>query len=277
MHRVGFMKKENKTSPENEKRPDSPGQFFRELEIEFLIHELKDPIAIVETGARTLLERPDKFGSLTEKQEKTLQRMLRNTKRARGMLYNLLEIGRSQEGISSCCLFHPAKCIYEVLIEALETISGSIPEEARFYQEKSEAEEFLSSRDIYLNTPPDTLELKIFQDEIKFRQIVGNLIKNALHHRKDRIDINFAMEGNSLNVEVVDDGAGVDPKHHNLIFQRYAQTDACAIVERKGHGLGLAGALIQARCLGGNIEIDSRKGRGATFRLTLPVTAEDLT
>ena len=41
---------------------DAPDQFFRELEIQFLIHELKDPIAIIETGLRTLLEKREKFG-----------------------------------------------------------------------------------------------------------------------------------------------------------------------------------------------------------------------
>jgi signal transduction histidine kinase len=56
-----------------------------------------------------------------------------------------------------------------------------------------------------------------------------------------------------------------------MIFKRYAQVKECSIVPRKGHGLGLAGALILARCLGGNITLESRPGQGATFRLVLPV------
>ena len=39
--------------------------FFREIQIEFLLHELKDPIAIIETGARTLLEKKEKYGALS--------------------------------------------------------------------------------------------------------------------------------------------------------------------------------------------------------------------
>ena len=53
---------------------DAPDQFFRELEIQFLIHELKDPIAIIETGLRTLLEKREKFGPLSPKHENTLKR-----------------------------------------------------------------------------------------------------------------------------------------------------------------------------------------------------------
>ncbi|MGA8020769.1 MAG: hypothetical protein WCA42_18020, partial [Desulfobacterales bacterium] len=62
------------------------GRFFREVEIEFLIHELKDPFAIIETGVRTLLEKKDKFGPLTPRQEKILKRTLRSSNRARTML-----------------------------------------------------------------------------------------------------------------------------------------------------------------------------------------------
>jgi C4-dicarboxylate-specific signal transduction histidine kinase len=44
---------------------------------------------------------------------------------------------------------------------------------------------------------------------------------------------------------------------------------------RNGHGLGLAGARIIARCLGGNIEVDCAEGKGATFRLRLPLSLKE--
>ncbi|MBT8332423.1 MAG: hypothetical protein KJP06_08860, partial [Deltaproteobacteria bacterium] len=72
---------------------DDAEQFFKEIEIEFLVHELKDPIAIIETGLRTLLERQDKFGPLSKRQENTLKRTLRNSKKARELLHSMLEIG----------------------------------------------------------------------------------------------------------------------------------------------------------------------------------------
>jgi signal transduction histidine kinase len=69
---------------------------------------------------------------------------------------------------------------------------------------------------------------------------------------------------------VRDDGPGIEPDHHELIFRRYTQVKECTLGERRGHGLGLAGALILARSIGGDIRVTSRKGQGATFRLTLP-------
>jgi hypothetical protein len=59
------------------------GGFFRDINVEFLIHELKDPISVIETAVRMLLEKPDKCGPLMTRQEKTLKRALRNSKKAR--------------------------------------------------------------------------------------------------------------------------------------------------------------------------------------------------
>jgi signal transduction histidine kinase len=246
-------------------------QFFRDIEIEFLIHELKDPIAVIETGLRTLLERQDKYGPLSQRQKKTLVRSLRNSKKARQMLNNLLEIGRSEAGGLQCGRFHPAESALRALKDSLETVAAPVYEEFRNFEKETEALAYLSGSGIHFHVGLQAAEIEMFQDEIKFRQIAGNLIKNALHHRKKRVEVAMSLENDRLVVDVTDDGPGVDPAHHELIFKRYAQAKECTIVDRKGHGLGLAGANILARCLGGDIRIISEPGQGATFRLTLPI------
>lgn len=249
--------------------------FFRNIEIEFLIHELKDPISIIETGLRTLLEKQEKFGVLSDRQVKTLKRSLRNSKKARAMLDNLLEIGRSEAGCFICCRFQPAQAAYTAMLEALETAAGAVFEKINSLREQKEVLQCLSGNGIRLNITPPVSQVEMFQDETKFRQIVGNLIKNALHHRQHQVTINLELEHDCLVTEVSDDGPGVAPEHHKMIFQRYAQVKECSIAPRKGHGLGLAGALILARCLGGDIELQSEKGEGATFRLRLPLRFEN--
>jgi len=253
---------------------DSPQHFFREIEVEFLIHELKDPISIIETGVRTLLEKREKFGALSSRQEKTLKRVLRSSNKTRAMLNSLLEIGRSEAGCFYCCHFQPAKTAYIILVDALETIAGNISEKFRTCSEEREALELLSSHGIFLDIAPQVADTEMYQDETKFRQIVGNLIKNALHHRKERVEIKLNRKKNSPFVDVTDDGPGIDPEYHQVIFQRYKQVKETSMSPRRGHGLGLAGALIMARCLGGDIELKSKKGKGATFRLILPVSIE---
>lgn len=246
-------------------------RFFKEIEIEFLVHELKDPIAIIETGLRTLLERQDKFGLLSARQENTLKRALRNSKKARELLHSLLEIGRSEAGCFIGERFQPSKSALQALKDALECNAWHVFEKFINYENESEALSFLASSGVLLEISPPVSDLEIFQDEIKFRQIVGNLIKNALHYRRKKVQIRLELNGDYLVTAVTDDGPGIEPEQHQLVFRRYAQVKECAMVPRKGHGLGLAGADIISRCLGGRLELESAKGQGATFRLILPL------
>jgi signal transduction histidine kinase len=265
-----------KTDPKEElqQTEENPEQFFREIEIEFLVHELKDPIAIIETGLRTLLERQDKFGALSQRQQSTLKRTLRNSKKARELLNNLLEIGRSEAGCFMGMRFQPVQSTRQALEDALETHAWSVFEKYTQYEKQTEALEFLAANDVVFDVAPQAAEVEMFQDEVKFRQVIGNLIKNALHHRQKKVDIHIELDGDHLVIAVADDGPGIEPHHHEMVFRRYAQVKECAIVSRKGHGLGLAGANIISRCLGGRLELESEKGKGATFRLILPLRLE---
>ncbi len=248
----------------------SPARFFREIEIEFLLHELKDPISIIETGTRSLLEKREKYGQLSARQERTLKRTLRNTRKVRTMLNGLLEIGRSEAGRIICHRFQPIETVHSVILDTLESSVSHLPEIAdahpRFLQQ------IFSEQRIFLDIASSVSDIDMVQDETKFRHILGNLLRNALHHRKHRIDIHVVLRDDFLSVSIRDDGPGIAAEHHEAIFQRYTQLTAHPHVPRKGHGLGLAGALLLARCLGGDIEVESSQGQGATFRFVVPVT-----
>ena len=246
-------------------------QFFEDIEIEFLIHELKDPISIIETGARTLIEKQERFGPLLPRQNKTLMRIVRNAQKAREMLYSLLEIGRAEAGSIICNKFLPDSASFLVLQNCLEIQAPAIAEELVEYPEKIQALEFLSTRNIFFEVKPLAQGLEMQQDETKFRQILSNLIKNALHFRRNRFQMTLDLKDGNLAIDVSDDGPGIPPEHHQAIFKRYTQLKECALTARSGHGLGLAGARIMARCLGGEIDIYSKTGEGTTFRLTMPL------
>jgi two-component system OmpR family sensor kinase len=265
------MSDQNEHKDDNQPAGAKAEQFFREIEIEFLVHELKDPIAIIETGLRTLLERQDKFGALSARQESTLKRTLRNSKKARELLHNLLEIGRSESGCFIGERFQPAESALQALKDALETHAWNVFEKFGAHDNQTKALEFLAASGISFAVASAVEGLEMFQDEVKFRQIIGNLIKNALHHCKERVDIRLELNGEDLVIAVTDDGPGIEPENHEMVFRRYAQVKECSIVPRKGHGLGLAGANIISRCLGGSLELESEKGKGATFRLRIPL------
>jgi len=246
-------------------------EFFQNLDIQFLIHELKDPIAVIETGARTLLEKQHKFGSLSSRQEKTMSRVIRNARKAREMLYSLLEVGRSEAGSFACNQFNPVETAFDVLTNCLELKMPSITDQIRQQPDMFQAISNLDAHGIFLSAAPALSQIDMHQDELKYRQIIGNLVKNALHFRRERINIKMNKNKDFLTVAVIDDGPGVEPEDCESIFERYSQAKDCTINARQGHGLGLAGARIMARSLGGNIELTCSKTEGTKFELTLPM------
>ncbi|MFH1137518.1 MAG: sensor histidine kinase [Pseudomonadota bacterium] len=259
-------------------RPEKKEEgFFRDLQVEFLIHELKDPAAVIESGVRSLLERRDKYGELNPLQEKTLKRILRNARKTRDMLYSLLEIGCTEAGRWVCRSFRPADLIYDCLMETLENLEEETHAEALEIDSRREALAFLATRGYEVDFSTATEGLFIWRDEEKFRLIIGNLLKNAFHFRQNLVSIKTATEKDDLVVTVADDGPGVRPEHRDLIFERYFRAAEQADSGRKGHGLGLAGARIMARGLGGDVAVDNRPEGGAvfTFRAPLLTRAED--
>jgi len=261
----------------NHKKDYKSEEFFQNLNIEFLIHELKDPIAVIETGARTLLEKQEKFGELTSRQERTVKRVIRNTRKARDMLYSLLEVGRSEAGSFACGHFKPVETTYTVLCNCLELKTPSIADELQRLPDMIAATAYLDSCGIHFSAPPEMSTSVINQDIAKYRQIIANLVKNALHFKRNRMQINLETKNEYLRVAVMDDGPGVDPEDCEHIFKRYSQSKDCALTSRQGHGLGLAGARTMARYLGGDIELTCDPDKGTIFRLTLPKNLANVT
>ena len=69
------------------------------IKTEILVHDLKVPISIIDAGAKSLLNRQDRYGPLTDKQIKVLNRILRNTLTTQRLVNDMLELGRSREGV----------------------------------------------------------------------------------------------------------------------------------------------------------------------------------
>ena len=184
-----------KTEPDRLRREFEEGcgddVFFRDVNVEFLIHELKDPISVIESAVRLLLEKPNKYGLLTDRQKKTLNRALRNTKKARDMLADLLEVGRSEAGCFQCRRFDPVAAIDSVFMEVLEAVDSGMWEVAQEIGPSPARGDMLRRRGIHLDYADGDRGIELCQDETKFRQIVANLLKNAFQHRRQclRVDM----------------------------------------------------------------------------------------
>ncbi|GIE94956.1 sensor histidine kinase [Paractinoplanes rishiriensis] len=138
----------------------------------------------------------------------------------------------------------------------------------------------------------------VLGDEHGLRQVATNLVSNALHHtppsarvtvrvgrlpsrppRPDSVVSGPALvrPGTALAVlEVSDDGPGVPPEHAPRIFERLYRADSSRTRGRGGgSGLGLAIVAAIVHGHGGWVELDTREGGGATFRVLLPATGDE--
>jgi signal transduction histidine kinase len=186
------------------------------------------------------------------------------------MVLGLLEVGRSESGTVKPEIFNPFECTCRVLLECLEISAPEIYEGIDKERFERDPIKEVSSHGIFLEAPPSILETRLYQDEGRYFQILGNLLKNAMRYRKERIDIRMNLKNELFWVEVIDDGEGIDDEYHEAIFQCYTRIAECSLPQARGHGLGLAGARIMARHLGGDISVWSCKGDGSRFRFTLP-------
>jgi two-component system OmpR family sensor kinase len=118
-------------------------------------------------------------------------------------------------------------------------------------------------------------------DENRLRQVVANLLGNAVRHTPEGSPIEVAVgrDGPVAVLEVRDHGAGIPPGHAEKVFERFYRVDSSrARHQGGGSGLGLSIVAAVASAHGGRVGVAETPGGGATFRLELPaidVPADD--
>ena len=241
------------------------------IKIDLLIHDLKVPLAVVETGVTSLLQRREKYGPLTEKQEKALMRALRNTKVIQSLVNDILELGRSGEGIVSLKNLKFSDLIEQTLVEIFDLIDRNTSERIKICSDLPQLRKTLEEKDLMLFME-ETLWCQEFRlDEAKIRQILRNLLINALKYRKNRVELEVEKNDVYLVFSVKDDGEGIPSIYHKKIFESYFQMDIADSYTVRGHGLGLAGVMILVEDMGGELFLESDEGKGAKFLVKLPL------
>lgn len=131
--------------------------------------------------------------------------------------------------------------------------------------------------EIFLNIPKDDKTRTVFADASKLKQILLNLLKNALKFTSEgKIEYGYLLEGSPdntlLKFFVKDTGIGVSKENKETIFELFRQVEDAYTREYRGAGIGLSVAKKLTTLLGGSIWVDSEKDKGAAFYFTVPVS-----
>jgi two-component system, OmpR family, sensor kinase len=142
------------------------------------------------------------------------------------------------------------------------------------------------ARTIDLSVQPGAAFL-VIGDEARLRQVIGNLMSNALIHTPDGTPIQVSVSSGILDprakdptpaviLDVTDHGPGMTAEQKRRVFERFYRADQARNRSTGGSGLGLAivNALVTAQ--GGVASVRSAPGKGATFRIALPLAPEAL-
>ena len=108
-------------------------------------------------------------------------------------------------------------------------------------------------------------------DDLKLRQILGNLIDNAIKFsEKGQVEIGYKLKDSIVEFYVKDTGIGILPENQEVIFDRFRQLEDSYTRNYGGSGLGLAIAKAFIEFLGGKIWVKSTPGKGSTFFFNMP-------
>ncbi|HET6380649.1 MAG TPA: HAMP domain-containing sensor histidine kinase [candidate division Zixibacteria bacterium] len=215
-------------------------------------HELRTPIAAL----RTFTELQRDGADLSEEQRREfLDRSAEQISRLEWMSTNLLDLSRIDSGIFP-----------------LDMRWGDLRDPARNVVEAQA--ELAESRGISLAIGVPTSPVMLRFDRERIIQLLTNLVGNALKFtpRGGEVVVEVRDEPEAGIIEVRDSGPGIAPDELPHIFDRFYRGTNVGAARASGSGLGLAIARSIAEMHGGDIEVVSSLGEGATFTVRLPRT-----
>jgi signal transduction histidine kinase len=118
-------------------------------------------------------------------------------------------------------------------------------------------------------------ELPVRGDSLALKQAVTNLVENAIRYNNSggKVEVSARKKGDSLVIEVKDDGPGIPREEQGKIFDRFYRVDKSRSRKQGGSGLGLAIVKEIVSGHGGSIAVSGDTGQGSTFTISLPLAS----
>ena len=216
-------------------------------------HELRTPLNAVIGFSEVLLDRL--FGELNERQEEYLHDIRNSGRHLLELLNEILDLSKVEAGQME--LEHS---IFSVPT-ALDYVLSLVRERAAAH-----------SIALRLDVAPEVGSIE--GDELRFKQVVLNLVSNAVKFTPDggTVDVAARRDAEQLEVTVTDTGIGIPPEDRARIFESFQQGGRGAPKE-EGTGLGLTLTRRIVALFGGRLWLETEVGVGSTFGFTIPMPA----
>ena len=213
-------------------------------------HELRTPIFAIQGMLETLIN-----GALDDREvnRSFVESALRNTERLNTLLSDLIDISSIESGeMKMSFRYFPIGAFLESVVAEL-----SLP---------------ASRKEISLRLSQVPPELDVLGDKDRLRQVMVNLIDNAIKYSESGRSVVVSAEqvGPAVAVRVADSGFGIPAADIPRIFERFYRVDKERSRDAGGTGLGLAIVKHIVEAHGSRIVVDSTAGEGSTFSFTLP-------
>lgn len=214
-------------------------------------HELRTPLNAI-LGFAQLLRLGPEGKNLSTRQVDGLERIHRNGRNLLSLIDGILDVARIEAGVRT---LHPE---HFDLVEAVQSAFGELEslavQKAVDYRFKVEGEFPV-----------------VFTDRGRLRQVVVNLISNALKFTADgSVEVRLSRTEDSARIEVRDTGIGIKRESLGVIFDKFRQVDGSTTRRAGGVGLGLSIVRELVDLLGGVVDVQSTFGEGSVFGVTIP-------
>ncbi|TPG34519.1 MtrAB system histidine kinase MtrB [Mycolicibacterium hodleri] len=213
-------------------------------------HELRTPLTTVRMAADLIYDHSE---DLEPALRRATELMVNELDRFETLLSDLLEISRHDAGVAELSV--ESEDLRLTVGSALENV-GHLAKDA--------------SVDLIVDMPAEAVIAEV--DARRVERILRNLIANAIDHAERKpVRIRMAADEDTVAVTVRDYGVGLRPGEEKLVFSRFWRSDPSRVRRSGGTGLGLAISIEDARLHQGRLEAWGEPGKGACFRLTLPL------
>lgn len=231
---------------------------LRELEkvrddlMKMIVHDLKSPLTSVLATLEMLGD--GDFGRLSDSQRRAIGDAEEKAEDLLALIEDILEVARIEEAAVTLSYspIAPAALLAELVHEW----------GYRFQQEQTKASVRVDD------------DAPVFEaDKPLIKRVLSNLIQNAVSHSASPIDLKLAARraGEAILFTVADNGPGIPPEYHELIFRKFGQVGGPNAPRVRSSGLGLTFCKLVVDLHGGMIWVKSRESEGSSFYVQLPL------